>query len=66
LLRRRLARAGWWIAANLLGWGLLGLITPGNAVNQYGIFTLGLLPACATAAVLALLMNQIPPAEAKM
>ncbi len=63
LLRRRLARAGWWIAANVVGWGLLGLITQGNALGQYGLFTLGLLPACATAAMLALLMNQVPPAE---
>jgi hypothetical protein len=63
LLRRRLARAGWWIAANVVGWGLLGLITQGNALDQYGLFTLGLLPACATAAMLALLMNQVPPAE---
>ena len=63
LLRRRLARAGWWIAANVVGWGLLGLITLGNALGQYGLFTLGLLPACATAAMLALLMNQVPLAE---
>ena len=63
LLRRRLARAGWWIAANVAGWGLLGLITLGNALGQYGLFTLGLLPACATAAMLALLMNQVPLAE---
>ena len=66
LLRRRLARAGWWIAANVVGWGLLGLITLGNALGQYGLFTLGLLPACATATVLALLMNQAPPTEPKM
>lgn len=54
VLRRQLARAGWWIAANILGWGLLGLITPGNSLDQYGLLTLGLLPACATAAMLAL------------
>ena len=63
LLRRRLARAGWWIAANVGGWGLLGLITLDNSLGQYGLFTLGLLPACATAAMLALLMNQVPLAE---
>jgi hypothetical protein len=66
LLRRRLALAGWWIAANILGWGLLGLITPGNSLNQYGLFTLGLLPACATAAMLALLMSRAQPAEPQM
>jgi hypothetical protein len=65
LLRRRLALAGWWIAASALGWGLLGLITPGNSLDQYGLFALGFLPACATAAMLALLMNRVPPAERK-
>ena len=66
LLRRRLARAGWWIAANLAGWGLVGLITPGNSLGQFGLFTLGLLPACATAAMLALLMSQVPPPEPQL
>jgi hypothetical protein len=41
LLQRQLARAGWWIAANTLGWGLLGVVTPGNRLDQYGLFTLG-------------------------
>jgi hypothetical protein len=65
LLRRRLARAGWWIAANALGWGLLGLINPGNSVDQFWLFILGFLPACTTAAMLALLMSRVPPAEPK-
>ena len=65
-LRSRLARAGWWIAANVAGWGLLGLILPGNNLDQYTVFTLGLLPACTTAAALALLMRRVPPAESKM
>jgi hypothetical protein len=61
LLRRRLARAGWWIAANLLGWGLLGLITRDNSVDQYVLFIMGFLPACATGLTLAFLLNQVPP-----
>jgi len=65
-LRRRFARAGWWIAANVAGWGLLALITPNNSIGQFGLFTLGLLPACATAAVLALLMSRVPSAESKV
>jgi hypothetical protein len=65
LLRRRLVSAGWWIAASALGWGLLGLITLGNSLDQYGVLTMGFLPACATAAMLALLMNRVPPAEPK-
>ena len=59
LLRRRLSRAGWWIGANVAGWGLLALITEGNSIGQFGLFTIGFLPACATALMLALLMKQV-------
>lgn len=61
LLRCRLSGAAWWIVANVVGWGLLALITAGNSLDQFGLFALGLLPACATAAALALLMNQAKP-----
>ncbi len=30
LLRRRLSQPGWWIVANVIGWGLLALITAGS------------------------------------
>ena len=63
LLRRRLPRASWWIGANVVGWGLLALITPGNALNQYALFTLGSIPACVTVAMLAVLMNQAKPTQ---
>ena len=63
LLQRRLPRAAWWIVANVVGWGLLALITVGNSLGQFGLLTLGLLPACATAATLALLMNQVKPTQ---
>lgn len=59
LLRRRLPGAGWWIAANIAGWGLLALFTEGNSIGQFGLFLFGLLPACVTALMLALLMNQV-------
>jgi hypothetical protein len=58
LLRHRLPWASWWIGANVVGWGLSGLITPGNTLNQFALFTLGTIPACVTAAMLAVLMNQ--------
>jgi hypothetical protein len=61
LLRRRLPRAGWWIGANVAGWGLLALITEGNSIGQFGLFAVGFLPACATALMLALLMKQVQP-----
>jgi hypothetical protein len=62
-LRRRVPRASWWIGANVVGWGLLGLITAGNSIGQFGLFTLGFVPACVTAAVLAVLMNQVKPTQ---
>jgi len=57
LLRRRLPQSGWWIAANAAAWGLSALITTGNSLDQFGVITLAILPACITAAVLALLMK---------
>jgi hypothetical protein len=60
VLRRRIPQAGWWIAANALGWGLVGLITLRNSLDQYGLFTLGFLPACATAVMLAWYMKRVP------
>ena len=63
LLRQRLPQAGWWIAANIIGWGLLALITAENTVDQFQLMAMGLLPACVTAAILALLMNQVQPTQ---
>ena len=62
LLRRRLSRAGWWIVASVAGWVLLGLVT-GDSLDQFGLLLMGFLPACVTAAMLALLLNQALPAE---
>ena len=61
LLRRRLPRAAWWIAANIGGWTLLGLIVGNGSLNQYMVLAVGILPACVTAMALVLLMNQDPP-----
>ncbi len=58
VLRRNLHAAGWWIAANVLGWALIMLVSKGNTVGQFGLFILGAFPACATAVALALLMKQ--------
>lgn len=62
-LRRRLPRAGWWIGANVVGWGLLSLITSDTSLGQFGLLTMSFLPACVTAVTLALLMNQAQPTE---
>lgn len=58
LLRRRVLRAGGWIGANIVGWGLLALIREGNSFDLFLLFAFGFLPACATALMLALLMTQ--------
>jgi hypothetical protein len=63
LLRQRLPRAGWWIGANVGGWGLLGLITPGNALDQFTLWIVGFIPACLTAAMLAVLIQRVKPAQ---
>ncbi len=63
LLRRRFPRAGWWIGANVVGWGSLALIFQGPSIGPFELFSLGLLPACATAAVLALLLQPAQTAE---
>jgi hypothetical protein len=60
VLRGQVAQAGWWIVANSLGWALVGLVIPGNGLDQYGLILLGLLPACATAAMVAVLMHRVP------
>lgn len=67
LLRRRLPRAGWWIAANALGWGLLGVMATGDAMDELWLLgmAMGLAPACVTAATLAMLMNPLRPAEVR-
>lgn len=59
VLRPRLARAGWWVIANTLGWGTLALFTTGNAVEQSGLMLIGVLPATVTAAGLAGLMGEV-------
>jgi hypothetical protein len=62
-LRRRWAGAGCWVGATVVGWGLLALLIPGNSLDQYGLITLGLVPACVTAAMLALYLNRVPSAK---
>ena len=58
LLRRRLPWAGWWIVANIAGWGLFALIT-GQTLDQFWFMVLGVMTGCATAVTLALLMNKL-------
>jgi hypothetical protein len=60
LLRQRLPHAAWWVAASILGWGLIGL-TANEALKDFAVLAFGLLPAIATGAALYLLMKRLPP-----
>jgi hypothetical protein len=62
LLQQRLPRVGWWIVANVIGWGLMGLIV-GDTFGQFTLLALGMVPASVTVVALALLMNQEQQAE---
>jgi len=62
LLRRRLPHATWWIAASILGWGLIGL-TVNEALKDFSVLSLGFLPAMATGAALWLLVEKLPPPD---
>jgi hypothetical protein len=58
VLRRRLARAGWWIPATMVGWLAVRLAAGPTLVGPLDIFYLTVLPALATAVTLGLLIRQ--------
>lgn len=58
VLRKRLPRSGWWIVANVIGWGILSLFMQGNALDQFTLLMLGFFPAAMTAIALAYLLNR--------
>lgn len=65
LLRRRVAGAGWWIVANLFGWGLVYPLVGNSWNNLVEMMMLGLVPGTVTAIVLGLLITRsAPPAPA--
>jgi hypothetical protein len=67
LLRRRVEGAGWWIVANLLGWGLVYPLVGNSWNNLLEIMMLGLVPGAVTAFVLGLFITRsAPPAPAAM
>jgi hypothetical protein len=61
LLRRRVAGAGWWIVANLLGWGLVYPLVGNSWNNLVEMMMLGLVPGTVTAIVLGLLITRSAP-----
>jgi hypothetical protein len=58
VLRRRVARAGWWIPATMVGWLAVRLAAGATLVGPLEIFYLTVLPALATAVTLGLLIRQ--------
>jgi hypothetical protein len=58
VLRRRLPQAGWWLAANVLSWGLVSVPARDSLTNFLEIVYIGLLPAIITGYALRFLLNQ--------
>jgi len=62
LLRGKLAHASWWIPANLLGFGIAGVIF-WNANSFFGIVVAIAAPCFVTGVVLWILFNQLYPSS---
>lgn len=60
VLRRPVRHAGWWIPANILGWGLAGLVIGTSIASGLDILVLALLPAVASGIGLWLLLDGWP------
>ncbi len=60
LLRKRLPSATWWIAASILGWGLIGF-TVHEALKDFAVLAIGVLPGIATGSALWFLVEKLPP-----
>ena len=64
VLRQRVRHAAWWILANVLGWGVLGLGWVGSSLSDQMIIPivgiLLLVPSIATSVTLWLLLDQLP------
>jgi hypothetical protein len=65
VLRRRVARAGWWIPATMAGWLAVRLAAGPTLVGPLEIFYLTVLPALATAVTLGLLIRRAVSPELK-
>jgi hypothetical protein len=55
VLRRHLPNAGWWIPANMIGWGVVGFTA------SLGVFTVLVYPAVTTGVALYLLLPRTHP-----
>ncbi len=58
VLRRHMLQAGWWVLANVVGWGILGLIV-GKSLDRFtDLAAIAAVPPAITGAVLVLLLRQ--------
>jgi hypothetical protein len=58
VLRRHMLQAGWWVLANVVGWGILGLIV-GKSLDRFtDLAAMAAVPPAITGAVLVLLLRQ--------
>ena len=63
VLRRWVPRAGWWIPASVLGWGLVRLIAGKVFTNLLELLIIGAVPAAVTGLALWWLLNHLPQHE---
>jgi hypothetical protein len=58
VLRRHMLQAGWWVLANVVGWGILGLIV-GKSLDRFtDLVAIAAVPPAITGAVLVWLFRQ--------
>jgi hypothetical protein len=58
VLRRHMLQAGWWVLANVVGWGILGLII-GKSLDRFtDLAAMAAVPPAITGAVLVWLLRQ--------
>jgi hypothetical protein len=60
LLRRRVRRAGWWLVVNVIGWGVLALLTGRSIDRAADEIAAIVMPPLATGVALWLLLNRLP------
>jgi hypothetical protein len=63
VLHQRVRHATWWILANVLGWGVAGLVGGGTISNLLDVLAFGLLPPIATGVAVWLLLDRLPQRE---
>jgi hypothetical protein len=63
VLRRRVPRAGWWVLASALGWGLVRLIAGEVFTSLVELLIIGAVPAAVTGLALWWLLGHLPQHE---